>query len=82
MEEFLWAVELETAFCIGMGYKQSPQVSTPNKGLIAKIRAQWLGRYLVDIEAMRLGISPSRLRAMRAASRRKPQRTRQRGMLL
>lgn len=82
MEELLWCIELEAAFCVGMGYKQSPAFTKPNHGLLGKIRSRWLGSYLVDVEAMRLGISPSRLRAMRAASRPKTIRKQQRGMLL
>jgi hypothetical protein len=82
MRELVWAVELEAAFCIGMGYVQSPIVTKDGASLFQRIRSTWLGKYLVEVEAMRMGISASRLRAMQAASRRKPSRTPRRGMLL
>jgi hypothetical protein len=82
MLQVLWAVQLEAAFCINMGYKQSPVMSKPNHGLLGKIRGRWLGRYLVEVEAMRLGVSVSRLRAMHAASRPVKVRKRPQGTLL
>jgi hypothetical protein len=82
MRDFLCAVELEAAFCMGMGYLQSPIATKDGASLVQRVRSAWLGKYLVEVEAMRMGISASRLRAMRAASRRKPSRTPRRGMLL
>ena len=82
MQQFLLAVKLEAAFCIGMDYAQSPIVTKDGASLFQKIRKAWLGKYLVEDEAVRQGISVSRLKAMQSASRWKPSRTPRRGMLL